>query len=97
MLPELPARFPRLFLSQFSQEIEIAFAPVNGKLVAIVKMTHFGASVANIIVFPFIYNKNEGEFSVVVDSEHSFEKLPKEIRNAILQAIESFRNDDMVV
>ncbi|MBI5798763.1 MAG: hypothetical protein HZB10_02430 [Candidatus Yonathbacteria bacterium] len=88
-------RFPRLRFGYFSQEIEIAFFPVNSPYVALVSIKYRRAITSATKLFRFS-NDEKIEGNITCPADKAFKGLPKEVRNAISKAIESFRNDCMV-
>ena len=96
MLPRFPEKLPRLTITHFSQEIEVAFLSVNSPDVAVVSVKYWQTRTSNTQIFRFVASETEEGLVVCLDDKW-FKNLPREIRKTISCAIESFRNDCMVV
>lgn len=92
----LGTRSPAIFLDHFDQEVEIRFCPANDPMVAAVTIDYANVSFDQIRILRFAHCRREKGIIFCLD-EKDFRNLPKEVRNAITHAIESFRNDCMVI
>ncbi|MFA5997059.1 MAG: hypothetical protein WC791_01065 [Candidatus Paceibacterota bacterium] len=92
----LSARFPRLYLNHFCFGVEIVFCPINSPLVAVAIIRSLSKKFEKTLFVGFTQSK-EIEGLMLCADPHNFFLLPKEMRNAIAVAIESFRNDGMII
>ncbi len=92
----LSARLPRLHLNHFCFGVEIVFCPINSPLVAVAIITSLNKKFEKTLFVGFAQSKKI-EGLVLCADPRNFSILPKEVRNAIAVAIESFRNDGMIL
>lgn len=98
-LQPLPVCYPKLCLSHFLQSVEVVFPPINSPTVAFVFVKDYVMKgFVRCLSLRFIQgDEGSGEFFIYEENERAFSLLSKEMRVAIVRAIESFRNDGVVI